>query len=301
MDSWIPITVAAAAAQTLRFMLQKHLSSTHLSTAGATFSRFVYSAPLVALLVWAYARASGQNLPDPDARFWGFALAGGLAQILATLCVVELFSQRNFAVGITFKNTEALQTGILGFVLLGEGLSRSGLAALLLGFFGVVVLSDPPTRRAARKWTDVFNRAAGLGLLSGVLFGVSAVGYRGASLALPAGDVALRAGFTLALVTASQTLAMGLWLLWRDRRQLIEVAIAWRVAGLVGITSMIGSFCWFTAFTLQNAAYVKTLGQIELIFSLAASVLFFREKITARELSGIAILVASILLLVLFI
>ncbi len=53
---------------------------------------------------------------------------------------------------------------------------------------------------------------------------------------------------------------------------------------------MIGSFCWFTAFTLQNAAYVNALGQIELIFSLAASALFFRERIAARELAGMALL-----------
>ncbi len=61
---------------------------------------------------------------------------------------------------------------------------------------------------------------------------------------------------------------------------------------------MVGSFCWFSAFTLQNAAYVNTLGQVELLFSLAASVLFFKEKISGRELLGIAVLLASIVLLV---
>lgn len=301
MEAWIPITIIAAAAQTLRFMLQKHLKSTRLSTAGATFSRFVYSAPLVALIVYSYAQVSGHPLPDIPGRFWAYALTGGLAQILATLCVVELFSQRNFAVGITFKKTEALQTGVLGYLVLGEGLSRQGLAAILLGFVGVIYLSDPPDRQSGRFWHSLFNRAAGLGLLSGVLFAVSAVGYRGASLSLDSSSVFLRAGTTLAVVTASQTIAMALWLVWRDRGQLIAVARAWRVAGLVGVTSMIGSFGWFIAFTLQNAAYVKTLGQIELIFSLAASVFFFREKITRRELTGMGILIASILLLVVFI
>lgn len=301
MDAWIPITIAAAAAQTLRFMLQKHLKSTQLSTVGATFSRFVYSAPLVALILFAYARLSGQSLPGFDRSFWAFAMAGGLAQILATLCVVELFSQRNFAVGMTFKKTEALQTGIIGYLVLGEGLSRSGLVAIVLGFVGVVILSDPPGRRAGTFWKSILNRAAGLGLLSGVLFGISAVGYRGASLSLETGDVVLRAGSTLAVVTASQTLAMATWLLWRDPNQLRAVARAWRVAGLVGLTSMIGSFGWFMAFTLQNAAYVKTLGQVELVFSLAASVLFFKEKITLRELVGMAVILASILLLVLLI
>ena len=300
MDAWIPITIAAAVAQTLRFMLQKHLKSTSMTTVGATFSRFVYSAPLVALIMVFYSNYSAQAFPDLNSRFWIFALVGGLSQILATLCVVELFSERNFAVGITFKKTEALQTGILGYLVLGEGVSRSGILAILLGFVGVVLLSDPPGNRTEPILRRMWNRGSALGLTSGVLFACSAIGYRGASLSLETGDVFLRAGSSLALVTACQTAAMAIWLVLRDRPQLITVATSWRVAGLVVVTSMIGSFGWFTAFALQNAAYVKTLGQIELIFSLAASVLFFREKVAGREIAAMAILLISILVLVLF-
>jgi len=298
MELWIPITIAAAFAQNLRFMLQKHLKATRLSTAGATFSRFVYSAPLVAAMVAAYLGATGQALPVPGARFWAFALTGGLAQILATLCVVALFSERNFAVGITFKKTEVLQTALLGLVVLGEGISTPGLMAILVGFAGVVLLSDPPGGGGA--WhRRILNRGAGLGLLSGVLFAVSATGYRGASLSLGLDDVFLRAAFTLAVVTASQSVAMALWLGWREPGEIARVLANWRVAGLVGITSMIGSLGWFLAFTLQKAAYVKALGQIELLFSFAATVFVFREKTSARELVAMGLLSASILGLIL--
>ncbi len=301
MELWILVSLGAAVAQTLRFMLQKHLKSTRLSTAGATFSRFIYSAPLVAILFSIYLNVSGQSVPQTSMRFWTFALGGGLAQILATLCVVALFAQRNFAVGITFKKTEVLQTAILGLLVLGESLTPAGTAAILLGFAALLLLSDPPKGTySGPKWQRFFNRAAGLGLLSGILFGFSAVGYRGASMGLEGGNVALRAGFTLAVVTASQSTAMGLWLLVRDRPQIMAVFAAWRVAALVGITSMIGSYLWFTAFTLQNAAYVKAIGQLELILSVAASVLFFKEKITGRELAGIGLLLVSILVLVLY-
>ena len=299
MELWIPITIAAAAAQTLRFMLQKHLRSTRLSTSGATFARFVYSAPLVAVLLALFLTTTGTPMPGPTGRFWLFAIVGGATQIGATLCVVALFSQRNFAIGITFKKTEVLQTAIVSFVVLGEGVSRAGLLAIVVGFSAVLLLSDPPGG-AGQPWRKrFFNPAAGLGLLSGVLFAFSAVGYRGASLALTTGDTFVRAGFTLAVVTAMQMTAMGLWLAWRDRAQLLATLQAWRVAGLVGVTSMIGSFCWFSAFTLQNAAYVNALGQIEIIFSLMASVLFFNEKMTRREIGGIALLSVAILTLIL--
>ena len=125
------------------------------------------------------------------------------------------------------------------------------------------------------------------------------MGYRGASLGLEGGNVALRAGFTLMVVTASQSSAMALWLMLRDRAEIRAVFAAWRVAALVVITSMIGSFLWFVAFTLQNAAYVKAVGQVELVLSVIASVLFFQEKITTREFVGIGLLLLSILVLVL--
>lgn len=298
MDAWIPITIAAAFAQTLRFMAQKQLKTMALSTGGATFARFLFSAPLVAVLIVIYAQLSAQPWPGTSPRFWLFSMVGGAAQILATMCVVALFSHRNFAVGITFKKTEVVQTAIVSSLVLDETVSPRGGLAILIGFLGVLLLSDPPGGQG-RWYRRIWNRAAGLGLLSGVFFAFSAVGYRGASLALDSGDVVLRAGTTLAIVTAVQTLAMALWLRWHEAGQILAVVRAWRIAGLVGITSMVGSFCWFTAFTLQNAAYVNALGQIELLFSVAASTLVFGERLTAREGAGIAFLTLSILVLVL--
>lgn len=300
MELWIPITIMAALAQTVRFMAQKQLKTAGLSTGGATFARFLYSAPLVAVLILLYAQVSGQELPATNTRFWTFSLAGGFTQILATMCVVAIFSHRNFAVGITFKKTEVVMTAIASYLILGEGIGGMGALAIGIGLIGVLMLSDPPGGEGSFA-SRIFNKSAGLGLLSGVFFSISAVGYRGGSLALESGDVILRAGVTLAIVTASQTIAMALWLAWRERGEIMKVVRAWRVATLVGVTSMIGSFCWFTAFTLQNVAYVNALGQIELIFSIAASALFFKESITKREFGGIALLTIGILVLILFI
>ena len=296
MQAWVWITFGAALAQTVRFMLQRHLAGTGLSAAGATYARFVYAVPLVAVVLWAYSGVSGQPVALPQSsRFWAFALAGGLAQILATVAVVALFSMRNFAVGITLKKTETLQTALMGFVLLGELISAVGLAGIAVGFLAVLLLTD----RSKTLLVFGLDRSAGLGLLSGALFGISGVAYRGASLSLESGDTALRAALTLLCVTAVQTLAMTAWFGLRDRAQIAKVLRAWRVAGLVGITSMIGSLCWFSAFTLQQAAYVNAIGQVELVLSLLAATLFYGERITPRELVGMALLVISILVIVL--
>ncbi len=55
---------------------------------------------------------------------------------------------------------------------------------------------------------------------------------------------------------------------------------------------------WFVAFTLQNAAYVNAVGQIELIFSILASRMFFKEKISTREFMGILTIIVSVLVLI---
>ena len=162
----------------------------------------------------------------------------------------------------------------------------------------MLLLSDPPG--GVGPWHQrIFNRATALGLGAGVLFGISGNGYRGASLSLGDGDVFYRAIVTLACVTAFQTIAMALWLGWRERGQIMVVLRAWRVAGLVGLTSMIGSIFWFTAFTMQNAAYVNAVGQVELLFSLIIGAVVFGEKVTAREWQGLSLLTGSIVLLIL--
>jgi len=61
---------------------------------------------------------------------------------------------------------------------------------------------------------------------------------------------------------------------------------------------MLGSLGWFVAFTLQNAAYVKALGQVELLFTFAGGYFVFKERSTWREIVGAILVVASIVALV---
>ena len=294
MSLWISISVAAAVFQTLRFMLQKVMAKQTLSAAGATFARFVYSAPIIVVLTTLYLNQTGQVWPDFSPKYWMYAATGGLAQVLATVCVVLVFKSRNFAVGITFKKTEVILAVLVGIVVLGDQVSWQGLGAIVLGLIGVLLLSSP-VQIGAWNWRMMFNRAAGLGILSGALFAVSAVTYRGASLQLDMADHWGRAGVTLTVVTSMQLTGMAIYLFSRERGEISAVWQARRVAGWIGILSMAGSFCWFTAFTLQNAAYVKAVGQIELIFSLLVTVLFFKEKISLREWIGVAVLGMSVL------
>jgi len=289
---WVPITIAAAAVQTLRFMLQRQLRGAGLSTGGATFARFAFAAPLAAALAGVLA---GGSLPLPGPRFWAFAVVGGVAQIVATFCTVALFHARNFAVGIGFTKTETVLVAAFSALVLAEPVTPAALVAIATGVAGVLLL----TRAEGAGRPSVLNRATLLGLAAGALFGLSAVGYRGATQELLPAGFLVRAAVALACVTAFQTVAMAIWLRLAEPGEVTRVLAAWRRTLPVGITGMLGSLGWFAAFALQNAAYVRALGQVEVVFTILASWLVFRERLTARELAGIALVVASLLMLVL--
>lgn len=302
MSLWITATIFAAFMQNLRFMLQKQLKAKRLTTAGATFSRFLFSLPFVVALLGAYWGGFHPTPPVLGPHFWPYILIGGLAQIIATACVVALFAERNFTVGIALKKSEVILTALIGLVVLGEGISWGGMLAIAIGFCGVILLSDPPQQEGRLPWRRrLFNKASGYGLGSGLLFGVSAVGYRGATLEVGSPDVFFRALITLAVAIGWQVIVMSIWLIWRDRAEIGRVIASWRISIWTGVTSLCGSFGWFVAFTLQNAAYVKALGQVELLFTFLTSYLVFHERSSGREILGVLLLLLSILTLILLI
>ena len=297
MDAWIAITIAAAFFQNLRMAVQKHLTA-QLSTAGATSARFYYAFPLAMLYVALVAKWTGQALPAANPSFVLYAMLGGGAQIVATALLVSLFSLRNFAVGTTFSKTETVQAAAFGIVILADPMSAWALAGILLSLAGVITISMAKGEASLRALAKgLSGRPVLLGMASGAAFAVSVVSYRAASLSLESGGVALRAGLTLATVTVMQTLAMTVYLRWREPGQISRVLRSWRVSIWAGICGTAASACWFTAFTLKNAAYVRAVGQVELIFTFAISYFFFRERTTAIEIAGIVLVVAGILVL----
>ena len=299
MDAWIPITVAAAFFQNVRSALQKHLKG-RLSTTGATFSRFAYAAPLALVYVTTLAALTAHDLPAPNPAFIAYAVVGGLAQITATALLLYSFSFRNFAVGTTYSKSETVQTAIFGIVILGDPLGLGAAAAIVISLVGVMAISVARTRITfLGLLTSLAEKPALIGIASGAFFGLSAISYRGASLSLGEQGFLIRAAYTLACVTVFQTLVMSIYMRVREPGQVTAVFRAWRVSAWAGITGMIASACWFTAMTIQNAAYVRALGQIELVFTFAASIFLFREWPNRAEVVGILLVIAGILILLL--
>lgn len=299
MSLWIPITIAAAFGQNLRSVLQKQLTG-RLSVGGATATRFFFAAPFAVIYVALLHFAFALPLPMPGLRFAAWCIVGGVGQIVATQLLVGLFKFRNFAVGTAYSKTETVQAALFGILVLGESVSGGGLLAILVSLAGLFALSLANERITAQSLlASVTSAVARRGLASGAAFAVAAIAYRAASLSLGGAGYTMNAAYTLACVTLLQSLLMALWLSTREPGEITRVGGAWRQAIWVGLTGMLASAGWFTAMTLEQVAYVRALGQIELLFTFASAVIWFHERVRPNELVGIALLIAGILLLLL--
>src|SRR4051794_27772654 len=235
----MPITIGAALAQTLRNAAQRHLTG-DLGALGATLVRFLYGLPFAALwlvIVW-IAIAGAGKLPPVTPPFLGWILVASQSQIAATALLLRVMQERNFALGVAYAKTELLQIAVLGLVLLGDRITVYSVAAIVVASAGVILVSLPKDNRSLRAivggWT---SRAALLGIGSGTAFGLAAVGYRGAALALDTKSIVLAAAYSLVWAQSFQTLLLGGYLLVRRIAVVVAVLREWRggpVGGGVG-------------------------------------------------------------------
>ncbi|MBD3666493.1 MAG: EamA family transporter [Kangiella sp.] len=299
MPLWIPITIAAAFLQNLRSALQRQLAR-DLTATSATYVRFLFGLPVALAYLWAMQAVDGTALPAPSVDFYIYATVGGIAQIVGTVLLVALFSFRNFVVGTTYSKTETVQTALFSIVVLGEAVSAGAGVGILVSLAGVMAISVARTEvSAAALLSSLTSRTACMGIASGAAYGIAAVCYRAGSLSLGMEGFLLPAAFTLAAVLAIQTVLMTVWLLARDRTSLIATLRNWPGSLAIGVAGALGSIGWFTAMTLENAAYVRALGQVELVFTFLVPWLWFRETSNRREVSGVALIVAGLIVLVL--
>jgi drug/metabolite transporter (DMT)-like permease len=308
---WVACTVAAAGVQTARNAAQRSLTG-RLGTVGATHVRFLFGLPFGLLFLAALAASTGLASLRPSGAYAAWALMGAVFQILGTALMLAAMRERSFVVSIAYVKTEPLQIALFGLVFLGERLSLQASAAVLVATVGVLWMSMPAGvagRGVEGASGDVpatrlpgvgrVPRAALYGVLSGAMYALSAVGFRGAILALGDGPFYLRATATLATSLAMQTALLTVWLLWRERAVLREILRLWRPSLLAGAAGALASQLWFLAFSLQAAAAVRTVGLAEILFAQAVSHRLFAQETTAREAAGMAMMVGGVVWLLL--
>ena len=294
IEIWIPITIFAAFSQNLRSIYQKKLQK-NMSNISSTYTRFLFGLPFVLIyFLFLYNFSNSKFLvSNINTTFLLYCLIGGISQIIATLLLLKIFKTNNFSVATSYSKTEPIQAAFFGFILLSDPISFIGLIGIIIGLIGIMITSI----KKINLRINFFNLSVFYGLLSGSLFGLSAVLFRGASHSLFSIDYMLTSSFTLLIAIVIQTLILTFYILLTDIKQFYLLYFNWKDGLIVGFFGAFASICWFYAMSIQNVAYVRALGQIELIFTILASILYFKEKIIANEILGVLIILIGILII----
>ena len=294
IEIWIPITIFAAFSQNLRSIYQKKLQK-NMSNISSTYTRFLFGLPFVIIyFLFLYNFSNSKFLvSNINITFLLYCLIGGISQIIATFLLLKIFKTNNFSVATSYSKTEPIQAAFFGFILLSDPISFIGLIGIIVGLIGIMITSIKKINLSI----NFFNLSVFYGLLSGSLFGLSAVLFRGASHSLFSIDYMLTSSFTLLIAIGIQTLILTFYILLTDIKQFYLLYFNWKDGLIVGFFGAFASICWFYAMSVQNVAYVRALGQIELIFTILASILYFKEKIIANEILGVLLTLTGILII----
>jgi drug/metabolite transporter (DMT)-like permease len=288
---WAVFTIIAATAQTFRNAAQKALSD-RLGKVGATYIRFLFGLPF-GLVAVAFLAVAGSDLPRPNATSLQWTVLGALSQIGGTALMLAAMRERSFLVTIAYTHTEPLLVAVFALAFLGEPVTLSLIAAILIATAGVVALSWP-----SRVGTEIFSlRPAVYGIASGGLFAMAAVGFRGGITALNSTSFLSAATVTLAISLTIQTTLMSCWLLVREPATLKEFFRSWRPSLAAGFLGAFASENWFLAFALTSPARVRTLGLVEILIAAFVSHRLFAQAPSLGDAIGIALIVVGIALL----
>lgn len=297
---WLPATFAAALFQTWRTALQQRLRG-RLSVGTAGLVRYLYAIPVGLLLLATWSTATGTHPPMPTPGFLLGCAIGGVAQIIGTSLLIMAFGYRNFAVGTAYSKTDAVQAAIVAALFFHESLAPIAWAGIAVGVTGVLTLSLAGKGLRPRDLLQATVQPAALcGLGAGTGFAIAGIAIKAATISLAAPDKILSALYALVVTNIMQTLLQGAFMAWREPAGLRAAFTHWRSAIWVGILSAAGSSCWFVGFALAPVALVRTVGQVEMIFTLLFSRFYLHETPKRSDIAGLALIVSGVVLVLAF-
>jgi drug/metabolite transporter (DMT)-like permease len=289
---WAVFTVIAAFFQTLRNAMQRELTGA-LGTVGATHVRFLFGFPFALIFLIGLVVGTNVPLPRPGWTFWPWVIDGALAQIAATATMLMAMGERSFVVTIAYIKTEPIQVAIFGLIFLGDAVSWPLMTAIIVATAGVLIMSTKPGGMAGGIKPTL------IGLVSGGLFALSAIGFRGAILDLHLPNFVMAATFTLVVGLVMQAVVLSLYLWLRQPAVMTAIARSWKRSLFAGFMGALASQFWFLAFALATAASVRTLALIEVLLAQLVARYAFGQKTTKREAIGMVFVVAGVVLLIL--
>jgi len=279
---WIYFTLLAAFSQSWRNAFQSKLSQ-DVDVVGVTLARFLWAGPMAACYLAALYYFIPADLPHFSMWLVFFVAGAACMQIIATALMVKLFKLNNFAVGAGLAKSEALVAAILGTIFFGTSLSWLGWGGVLIGTLAILLMSSHQGLKGLSLQTLL------LGLACGSCFALTSLWVREASLTLDL-PTTHRAAWVLLLVIALQTFMLVSYLAVKRPATLKKLQQHGRLTFLISLTSCIGSIGWFSAMAYQSVPYVKTLGQVEIFFTMLVSIMWLKQPVKIKDGLGLVLI-----------
>ncbi len=295
--SWVLITAIASLSQTLRSVFQKNLIE-DVGVLTSAYSRFIFALPFVTLLaVFFLDTQELVILKNFSSAAWFFLITASICQILFTIILIKLFTLRSFAIGVAFSKTEVIQTTLLEIIILGFILTSQVFLAIIIGFIGMLFMSKQKLI-GKMGYNSLFFKQVTLGVSCGIFLGLSSVLYK-VALDTVTSDLIYKKVLVLSfLALAFQSAIFGTYIIVAEGTQnALKLMLIWKRGLPVGFFACAATLCWFYAFSLVDATLVRAVGQLEIVFSVMISFIFYKERITGFELIGMSLITISILAL----
>lgn len=288
--SWIAFTLLAAFSQSWRNAFQSKLSGT-MSVAGVTLARFIWAGPIALIYLCALYQWQPVAVPSFSGKFGFFIVAAAIMQILATGLMVMLFKLENYAIGAGLAKCEAPVSAVLSVLFFGTALTVTGWIGVLICTLGVLIMSS------SSGWRSLSPKVFLLGMACSTAFALTSLWVREASLSIGL-PFPHSAAWVLFLVISLQTVIICTYLFFRERDTLRQIFTKSKLVVMTSLASVIGSLGWFSAMSLQAVPYVKTLGQIEVVFMVLISYFWLGQSIARKDILALILLsIAAVLVM----
>ncbi|MER2508439.1 MAG: DMT family transporter [Amaricoccus sp.] len=256
-----------------------HIVVAHAPPFIALSVRFLISG----LLALGIGLATGQRIHLTRAQ-WGAVVIFGLCQNALYLGLnFEAMRTIDASLAAVIASLLPLMVAGLGRMFLGERLSFLGLAGLVAGFGGVLVVMSARLGHGA----DVFGVA--LCLVGVLALSIATLVVRGAS---SGGNLWIIVG--LQMLVGCVALFPVAWLLedWTVRW---TASLGWAFLYTVLFPGVAATMIWFVLVGRIGATRASTFHFLNPFFGLATAALILGEPVTTRDLIGVAIIMAGIL------
>ena len=294
--NWIVTSVMGAFFQNARSSIQKKLN-TEMSLMASTYVRFAFSLPILFVVFFIYfGNFNYFIISVQNSNFITYVILASVLQISFTLLFLYLLKFTNFLIGTALSKTEVIQIAFFEFIILKDYLNFYALLGIMISTIGVIIFSTKDLKNIINGF---FSKSTVVGLLCGTLLALSVVFYRGSMEFLEFSNKNFdRALLTLFAATIIQTSLITFYLLLFEITEFKKIKSNIKLSSLAGFFGFSATISWFYSFSLVQAALVRAVGQIELLFSYVSSRFMFKEKVRYIEIFGIIIFIFGLILVI---